>query len=210
VYDVDADIEIGSLPYVPAYRANDHTHSLIIDTSMFGVIGSDVLHFGVSDGIFDDNSGGYRVDVRQLEAAVPEPATLTLLGTAIAASALVARGRGGSSNSSSKDAALLRPAPAVERATDFADEREPPIGRIVRGGGGHDDVIADPQRVSRNLPAHHLIQRAPLHLVAAVRRVQPDDHVRVHEEQALDVALDRHRMFAIEGRVAMMGLERRH
>jgi len=94
VYDVDADIEIGSLPYVPAYRANDHIYSLIIDTSMFGVIGSDVLHFGVSDGIFDDNSGGYRVDVRQLEAAaVPEPATLTLLGTAIAASALVARAR---------------------------------------------------------------------------------------------------------------------
>jgi hypothetical protein len=85
VYDVDANTEIGSLPYVPAYRANDHIYSLIIDTSMFGVIGSDVLHFGVSDGIFDDNSGGYRVEVRQLEAAaVPEPATLTLLGTAIA------------------------------------------------------------------------------------------------------------------------------
>jgi len=85
VYDVDADTEIGSQPYRPAYRPNDHTYSLIIDTSMFGVVGSDVLHFGVSDGIFDDNDGGYRVTVRQLEAAaVPEPATLTLLGTAIA------------------------------------------------------------------------------------------------------------------------------
>jgi hypothetical protein len=85
VYDVDADTEIVSQPYRPAYRPNDHTYSLIIDTSLFGVVGSDPLHFGVSDGNFGDNDGGYRVTVRQLEAtAVPEPATLTLLGTAIA------------------------------------------------------------------------------------------------------------------------------
>lgn len=37
------------------------------------------LHFGVSDGVFADNSGSYNIQIAQL--AVPEPGTLILVAT---------------------------------------------------------------------------------------------------------------------------------
>lgn len=77
-YDVDANVEVAPL-YTPAYR-NDHIYSFIIDT---GLVAPGLLHFGVSDGNFGDNSGAYRVEVTQL-AAVPEPASILLMGVAVA------------------------------------------------------------------------------------------------------------------------------
>ena len=53
--------------YVPAYRP-DHTYSIVVD------LGTDVpsqVHFGVSDGIFSDNSGAYTITIYQLEPALP-------------------------------------------------------------------------------------------------------------------------------------------
>ena len=68
VYDVDAGNAV-TPPYVPAYRA-DHTYHIILD------VGSSPskLHFGVSDGFYQDNSGSFTITVQQLaEATTPIP-----------------------------------------------------------------------------------------------------------------------------------------
>ena len=76
VYDLDADTEVSPV-YVPAYRP-DHTYSIVVD------LGTDVpsqVHFGVSDGIFSDNSGAYMITVYQLGIAAEidiKPETLNL------------------------------------------------------------------------------------------------------------------------------------
>ncbi|MHC4581403.1 MAG: hypothetical protein ACYS14_08090 [Planctomycetota bacterium] len=76
VYDLDADTEVSPV-YVPAYRP-DHTYSIVVD------LGTDVpsqVHFGVSDGIFSDNSGAYTITVYQLGIAAEidiKPETLNL------------------------------------------------------------------------------------------------------------------------------------
>ncbi len=77
VYDADGGNEVLSRPYVPLYRA-DHTYTFVVDLGLLGVMGSSRLHFGVSDGNFGDNSGGYSVEISQL-TTVPEPGTLALL-----------------------------------------------------------------------------------------------------------------------------------
>lgn len=78
VYDVDSNSEILSRPYVPAYRAADHTYTFVVDLSLLGVAGTSHLHFGVSDGVYSDNSGAYAITISQL-TAVPEPGTLALV-----------------------------------------------------------------------------------------------------------------------------------
>lgn len=76
VYDLDADTEVSPV-YVPAYRS-EHTYSIVVD------LGTDVpsqVHFGVSDGIFSDNSGAYTITLYQLGIAVEidiKPETLNL------------------------------------------------------------------------------------------------------------------------------------
>ena len=66
-YDIDAGVEVTSRPYWPAYRTG-HTYSVIVDT---GLVTPGPLHFGVSDGYFLDNSGGYQVTITQLVAGEP-------------------------------------------------------------------------------------------------------------------------------------------
>jgi hypothetical protein len=56
---------------LPAYNPG-HLYSFILDT---GLSTPGQLHFGFSDGIFGDNSGGYTVTV----ASVPEPGTWAML-----------------------------------------------------------------------------------------------------------------------------------
>jgi len=76
VYDLDTDTEVSPV-YVPAYRS-DHTYSIDVD------LGTDVqsqVQFGVSDGIFSDNSGEYTITVYQLGIAAEidiKPETLNL------------------------------------------------------------------------------------------------------------------------------------
>ena len=62
---------------IPAYNPA-HAYQFVLDT---GTTTPTALHFGVSDGIFSDNTGAYAITVTQL-AAVPEPASLGLLATA--------------------------------------------------------------------------------------------------------------------------------
>ena len=68
-YDVDANKEVRSQPYLPLYRANN-TYTIIIDTTLLLSHGSvpAALRFGVSDTNFTDNSGNYTVTVTQLIA----------------------------------------------------------------------------------------------------------------------------------------------
>jgi hypothetical protein len=75
VYDIDAGVQTSPV-YVPAYRA-DHTYSFIVNLGLLGVVSPSLLHFGVSNGIFADNTGQYAIQITQL---VPEPAMLTLVG----------------------------------------------------------------------------------------------------------------------------------
>jgi hypothetical protein len=79
VFDVDAGMET-TPPYVPVYRT-DHGYNFVVDVSLTGGFagGPSLLNFGVANGIYSDNGGAFSIDVHQLEA-VPEPASLTLLG----------------------------------------------------------------------------------------------------------------------------------
>ncbi len=79
VYDVDSDTEITARPYVPTYRAADHTYTFVVDLGLLGVAGTSRLHFGVSDGQYGDNSGAYDITISQL--TVPEPGSLLLVAT---------------------------------------------------------------------------------------------------------------------------------
>jgi hypothetical protein len=80
-FDVFADIEVAPL-YVPAFQAN-HVYDFIISVPSLNsyVGGLSTLNFGVSNGIFADNSGAYQIQVQQL---VPEPGSVVLLATAMA------------------------------------------------------------------------------------------------------------------------------
>lgn len=62
---------VGSLP---AYR-NDNTYTFTLNTGLAQSAASQ-LFFGVSDGVFSDNSGSYSI---QLSQAVPEPATWAMM-----------------------------------------------------------------------------------------------------------------------------------
>jgi hypothetical protein len=80
VFDIDADLEVASRPYVPAYR-DDHVYRFVIDLALWGVTSPTAIHFGISDGNFADNSGGFRIQLGQLQPnQVPEPASLSLFG----------------------------------------------------------------------------------------------------------------------------------
>jgi hypothetical protein len=73
---------VGGLPdYNPS-----HDYSFILDT---GVTIPTLLHFGVSDGEFDDNAGSYQITVSQL--AIPEPVSLLLFGAGLAGALAVRR-----------------------------------------------------------------------------------------------------------------------
>jgi PEP-CTERM motif len=79
VYDVDAGMQV-TAPYFPAYRS-DHTYDVVLNT---GTSIPSLLHFGIEDGNYADNSGAYTIKVTQLVAAaiVPEPSSLALAGIA--------------------------------------------------------------------------------------------------------------------------------
>lgn len=75
---------VGSLPdYNPT-----HEYSFILDT---GVITPEFLHFGVSDGQFQDNAGAFQITVSQL--GVPEPISISLFGAGLAAAVSLRRRR---------------------------------------------------------------------------------------------------------------------
>ena len=79
-YDLDAGLDVNA-PYLPQYRS-DHTYNFVLDV---GALAS-TLHFGVSDGVFADNSGAYNITLQQLvRSSVPEPTTLMLFGLGLAA-----------------------------------------------------------------------------------------------------------------------------
>lgn len=60
---------------LPSYNP-DHVYTFDLNT---GTTTPSVLHFGVTDGNFGDNSGAYSITVTQLGGAVPEPATWALM-----------------------------------------------------------------------------------------------------------------------------------
>ena len=77
-YDLDADVEV-TPTYVPTY-APAHVYSFVVDTG--AVVPTD-LHFGVSNGMFGDNSGAFAVEVTQLqEVPVPGAVFLGMIGLA--------------------------------------------------------------------------------------------------------------------------------
>jgi hypothetical protein len=60
---------------VPAYSAT-HIYSFNLDT---GSAIPTLLHFGVNDAIFSDNTGAFTIVVTKLAAAVPEPSTWAMM-----------------------------------------------------------------------------------------------------------------------------------
>lgn len=76
VYDLDAGKAV-TPPYTPAYESS-HTYDLVLNTNSLSLVN---LHFGVSDGQFNDNGGAYTIAVTQL--VVPEPASWATLGTGL-------------------------------------------------------------------------------------------------------------------------------
>ena len=56
---------------LPAYQAS-HVYSFTLNT---GLLAPGQLHFGVSDGLFSDNSGAFRITVE----SVPEPASWAMM-----------------------------------------------------------------------------------------------------------------------------------
>ena len=85
VFDIDAGKEV-TPPYIPYYRS-DHIYSFILNTG--GTATN--LHFGVSDGYFEDNGGNFTVSLQQLTANVPEPTTMLLLSLGLIGLAGVTR-----------------------------------------------------------------------------------------------------------------------
>ncbi len=84
-YNPDQDAINFIVGGLPAYNPT-HDYSFILNT---GATVPTQLHFGVSDGEFDDNSGAYQITVAQL--GVPEPLTLALFGAGLAGAAVIRR-----------------------------------------------------------------------------------------------------------------------
>jgi len=85
-FDIDANTEVFNRPYIPAYRT-DHEYHFVAD---IGTSSASLLHFGVADGIYWDNSGSYTIGITQL-TSIPEPAPYILLGSGAIASILFFR-----------------------------------------------------------------------------------------------------------------------
>jgi hypothetical protein len=76
---------------VPAYSPT-HDYSFSLNT---GVDIPTLLHFGVGDGAFSDNSGAYTITIKQLPTVsnIPEPLTLSLFGAGLAGAMATRRRR---------------------------------------------------------------------------------------------------------------------
>jgi len=62
---------------LPAYNPS-HNYVFFLNT---GVFSPTLLHFGVSDGVFRDNSGAYTINVTEI--GVPEPGVLALIAAGL-------------------------------------------------------------------------------------------------------------------------------
>lgn len=84
-YDPDQNADNFLIGALPDYNPT-HEYSFILDT---GVNSPEFLHFGVSDGQFQDNAGAYQITVSQV--GVPEPISLSLFGAGLAAAVSLRR-----------------------------------------------------------------------------------------------------------------------
>lgn len=84
-YDPDQNADNFLIGALPDYNP-EHSYGFILDT---GVNTPTLLHFGVSDGQFQDNSGAFQITVSQL--AVPEPLSIFVFGAGLAAAGSVRR-----------------------------------------------------------------------------------------------------------------------
>jgi hypothetical protein len=84
-FDPAQDIKNDIVGSIPAYNAS-HTYTFDIIT---GVSTPTALHFGVSDGIFSDNTGSYRITV----TSVPETSTWAMMLAGFAGLGFVAKRR---------------------------------------------------------------------------------------------------------------------